>query len=229
MARILLIEDNNDIQEILYSLLSEDYEVLQAFSGTEGLRLFHQEAVDLVLLDIMLPGKNGDQVLEVIRLQSQVPVIMMTALGDKHLISQYLLAGANDYIVKPFNLDEVAARVTVQLRNQPTVAQEAQASQKLSFKNLVLNPETFELESGEQTVRLGKKEFQILETLLAHPKKIFTKEELYEAVWEEVYLPGDNTLNAQLSNLRKKIAQLDPDEDYIETVWGLGVRLKGDK
>ena len=229
MARILLIEDNNDIQEILYSLLSEDYEVLQAFSGTEGLRLFHQEAVDLVLLDIMLPGKNGDQVLEVIRLQSQVPVIMMTALGDKHLISQYLLAGANDYIVKPFNLDEVAARVTVQLRNQPTVVQEAQASQKLSFKNLVLNPETFELESGEQTVRLGKKEFQILETLLAHPKKIFTKEELYEAVWEEVYLPGDNTLNAQLSNLRKKIAQLDPNEDYIETVWGLGVRLKGDK
>ena len=229
MARILLIEDNNDIQEILYSLLSEDYEVLQAFSGTEGLRLFQQEAIDLVLLDIMLPGKNGDQVLEVIRLQSQVPVIMMTALGDKHLISQYLLAGANDYIVKPFNLDEVAARVTVQLRNQPTVAQEAQASQKLSFKNLVLNPETFELESGEQTVRLGKKEFQILETLLAHPKKIFTKEELYEAVWEEVYLPGDNTLNAQLSNLRKKIAQLDPNEDYIETVWGLGVRLKGDK
>lgn len=162
-------------------------------------------------------------------MQSQVPVIMMTALGDKHLISQYLLAGANDYIVKPFNLDEVAARVTVQLRNQPTVVQEAQASQKLSFKNLVLNPETFELESEEQTLRLGKKEFQIFETLLVHPKKIFTKEELYEAVWEEVYLPGDNTLNAQLSNLRKKIAQLDPDEDYIETVWGLGVRLKGDK
>ena len=108
----------------------------------------------------MLPGKNGDQVLEEIRLQSQVPVIMMTALGDKHLISQYLLAGANDYIVKPFNLDEVAARVTVQLRNQPTVAQEPQASQKLSFKNLVLNPETFELESGEQTLRLGKKNFK---------------------------------------------------------------------
>ena len=229
MARILLIEDNNDIQEILYSLLSEDHEVLQAFSGTEGLRLFQQEAIDLVLLDIMLPGKNGDQVLEEIRMQSQVPVIMMTALGDKHLISQYLLAGANDYIVKPFNLDEVAARVTVQLRNQPTVVQEAQTSQKLSFKNLVLNPETFELESGEQTLRLGKKEFQIFETLLAHPKKIFTKEELYEAVWEEVYLPGDNTLNAQLSNLRQKIAQLDPHEDYIETVWGLGVRLKGDK
>ena len=119
--------------------------------------------------------------------------------------------------------------MTVQLRNNITPAQEAPSSKKLTFKNLVLNPETFELESGAKTLRLGKKEFQIFETLLAHPKKIFTKEELYEAVWEEVYLPGDNTLNAQLSNLRKKIAQLDPNEDYIETVWGLGVRLKGDK
>ena len=226
MARVLLIEDNNDIQEILYSLLSEDHEVLQAFSGTEGLRLFQQESIDLVLLDIMLPGKNGDQVLEEIRLQSQVPVIMMTALGDKHLISQYLLAGANDYIVKPFNLDEVAARVTVQLRGSQQ-AQSKPAGETL-IKNIRLLPDTFEIASGDQSMRLGKKEFQIFQTLLAHPKKIFTKEELYELVWEETYLPGDNTLNAHLSNLRKKLAQLDNSTDYIETIWGLGVRLKED-
>ena len=226
MARILLIEDNNDIQEILYSLLSEDHEVLQAFSGTEGLRLFQQESIDLVLLDIMLPGKNGDQVLEEIRLQSQVPVIMMTALGDKHLISQYLLAGANDYIVKPFNLDEVAARVTVQLRGSQQF-QSKPAGETL-IKNIRLLPDTFEIASGDQSMRLGKKEFQIFQTLLAHPKKIFTKEELYESVWEETYLPGDNTLNAHLSNLRKKLAQLDSSTDYIETIWGLGVRLKED-
>ena len=226
MARILLIEDNSDIQEILYSLLSEDHEVLQAFSGTEGLRLFQQESIDLVLLDIMLPGKNGDQVLEEIRLQSQVPVIMMTALGDKHLISQYLLAGANDYIVKPFNLDEVAARVTVQLRGSQQ-AQSKPAGETL-IKNIRLLPDTFEIASGDQSMRLGKKEFQIFQTLLAHPKKIFTKEELYESVWEETYLPGDNTLNAHLSNLRKKLAQLDSSTDYIETIWGLGVRLKED-
>ena len=226
MARILLIEDNNDIQEILYSLLSEDHEVHQAYSGTEGLRLFQQESIDLVLLDIMLPGKNGDQVLEEIRLQSQVPVIMMTALGDKHLISQYLLAGANDYIVKPFNLDEVAARVTVQLRGSQQF-QSKPAGETL-IKNIRLLPDTFEIASGDQSMRLGKKEFQIFQTLLAHPKKIFTKEELYELVWEETYLPGDNTLNAHLSNLRKKLAQLDNSTDYIETIWGLGVRLKED-
>ena len=226
MARILLIEDNNDIQEILYSLLSEDHEVLQAFSGTEGLRLFQQESIDLVLLDIMLPGKNGDQVLEEIRLQSQVPVIMLTALGEKSLVSQYLLDGANDYIVKPFNLDEVAARVTVQLRGSQK-SQSKPAGETL-IKNIRLLPDTFEIASGDQSMRLGKKEFQIFQTLLAHPKKIFTKEELYELVWEETYLPGDNTLNAHLSNLRKKLAQLDRSTDYIETIWGLGVRLKED-
>ena len=226
MARVLLIEDNNDIQEILYSLLSEDHEVLQAFSGTEGLRLFQQEAIDLVLLDIMLPGKNGDEVLREIRSSNAtVPVVMLTALGEKALVSQYLLNGANDYIVKPFNLDEVFARITVQLRSQQALTGEEEGQ---SFKNIRLLKATFEAVCGEKSVRLSKKEYHILQLLLRHPKKIYTKEELFEQVWEESYLPGDNTLNTHLSNLRKKLAQLDPTEEYIETVWGLGVRLKED-
>lgn len=228
MARILVIEDNNDIQEILRTLLAEDHQVLQAFSGTEGLWIFEQEPVNLVLLDIMMPGKNGDQVLAGIREQSQVPVIMMTALGDKPLISQYLLAGANDYIVKPFNLDEVFARVTVQLRNRDLLEIKKETISTQKVKNILLKQDTFELICGDKSVRLGKKEYQIFQTLLQHPKKIFTKEELYELVWEDAYLPGDNTLNAQLSNLRKKLAQVDDSTDYIETVWGLGVRLKGE-
>lgn len=227
MARILIIEDNNDIQEILRDLLVKDHQIFQAYSGTEGSRVFEQEEVDLVLLDIMMPGKNGDEVLATIRQTSQVPVIMMTALGDKPLISQYLLAGANDYIVKPFNLEEVVARVTVQLRNRPMTTPKAQVASEQTIKNITLKEETFEAVCGEQSVRLGKKEFQIFQTLIQHPNKIFTKEELYELVWEATYLPGDNTLNAQLSNLRKKLAQVDDSTDYIETIWGLGVRLKG--
>lgn len=113
MASILVVEDNNEIQEILRTLLAEEHEVIQAFSGTEGILQFDKGGIDLVLLDIMLPGKNGDQVLQAIRQTSQTPVIMLTALGDKKLISQYLLDGANDYVVKPFDLDEVFARVTV--------------------------------------------------------------------------------------------------------------------
>ena len=232
MARILSVEDNNEIQEILRTLLSEEHEVIQAFSGTEGMIRFEQGAIDLILLDIMLPGKNGDQVLKAIRQDSSVPVIMLTALSDKKLISQYLLDGANDYIVKPFDLDEVFARVTVQLRqNSDKQAAEIEHPDKLfhQLKNIQFDVDSFEIKNSQETIRLAKKECLILQTLLRHPKKIFTKEELYELVWDDTYLPGDNTLNTHLSNLRKKLSQLDPEQEYIETIWGVGVRLKGDE
>ena len=225
MATILIIEDNNDIHEILKDLFQAEHRVYSAYSGTEGLLVFAQQKIDLVLLDIMLPGKNGDQVLAEIRKNSQIPVVMLTALGEKSLVSQYLLDGANDYIVKPFDLDEVFARVTVQLRNHLS---QKQATEIQGIKNIRLSSETFEVVNGEKRVRLGKKEYQILQTLLHHPKKIYTKEELFELIWEEAYLPRDNTLNTHLSNLRKKLAQVDDSEEYIETIWGLGVRLKED-
>lgn len=225
MANILIIEDNNDIHELLKDLFQAEHRVYSAYSGTEGLLVFAQQKIDLVLLDIMLPGKNGDQVLAEIRKSSQIPVVMLTALGEKSLVSQYLLNGANDYIVKPFNLDEVFARVTVQLRSRFS---RDQIDEIQRVKNIRLLPDTFEVVKGDNRVRLGRKEYQILQTLLCHPKKIYTKEELFELVWEEPYLPGDNTLNTHLSNLRKKLAQLDPTEEYIETIWGLGVRIKED-
>ena len=225
MANILIIEDNNDIHELLKDLFQAEHRVYSAYSGTEGLLVFAQQKIDLVLLDIMLPGKNGDQVLAEIRKSSQIPVVMLTALGEKSLVSQYLLNGANDYIVKPFNLDEVFARVTVQLRSHFS---RDQIDEIQRVKNIRLLPDTFEVVKGDNRVRLGRKEYQILQTLLCHPKKIYTKEELFELVWEEPYLPGDNALNTHLSNLRKKIAQLDPTEEYIETIWGLGVRIKED-
>ena len=232
MARILIVEDNNEIQEILRTLLSEEHEVIQAFSGTEGMIRFEQGDIDLILLDIMLPGKNGDQVLKAIRQDSSVPVIMLTALSDKKLISQYLLDGANDYIVKPFDLDEVFARVMVQLRQnsdeQPVEIKRPDNSIQ-QLKNIQFDPDSFEIKNNQETIRLAKKECLILQTLLRHPKKIFTKEELFELVWEDTYLPGDNTLNTHLSNLRKKLTQLDPEQEYIETIWGVGVRLKGDE
>lgn len=151
MARILVIEDNSDIQEILRTLLTEEHEVIQAFSGTEGIMRFDQGGIDLVLLDIMLPGKNGDQVLKSIREQSQTPVIMLTALSDKKLISQYLLDGANDYIVKPFDLDEVFARVTVQLRQsvekQPMEIEKTE-NLTLNLKNIQFDAESFEIKNS---------------------------------------------------------------------------------
>lgn len=226
MARILQIEDNEDIQNILFNLFSEEHDIIQAYSGTEGELLFQSQQIDLVLLDIMLPGKGGKEVLKFIRQRGSVPVIMLTALGDKHLISQYLLDGANDYIVKPFDLEEVYARVSVQLRER--IKGSSTTDNIYQVKNIKINPDSFEVSGNGKTIRLGKKEFQIFHTLLQNPKKIFTKEDLYETVWEAPYLSGDNTLNAQLSNLRKKLAQVDAGTEYIETIWGLGVRLKGE-
>lgn len=226
MARILQIEDNEDIQNILFNLFSEEHDIFQAYSGTEGELLFQSQEIDLVLLDIMLPGKGGEEVLKFIRQRSSVPVIMLTALGDKHLISQYLLDGANDYIVKPFDLEEVYARVSVQLREHSKG--NGRPDNIYQVKNITINPDSFEVSCQGKVIRLGKKEFQILHTLLQNPKKIFTKEDLYETVWEAPYLSCDNTLNAQLSNLRKKLAQVDASTEYIETIWGLGVRLKGE-
>ncbi|MDR0300005.1 MAG: response regulator transcription factor [Streptococcaceae bacterium] len=225
MAKILIIEDNDDIQEILRKLFQTQYEVFSAYSGTEGLLLFKQTQMDLVLLDIMLPGKSGDQVLADLRELSDLPIIMMTALGEKQRISQYLLAGANDYVVKPFDLDELAARVAVQLRTKSSQAE----TKSLSYKRLQLNSDDFTLNSDTKSLRLSRLEFDILSLLIKNPKQIFTKEHLYEAVWQETYLPGDNTLNTHLSHLRHKIAELDPENDYIETIWGLGVRMAGDK
>lgn len=222
MANILLIEDNVDIHDILKELFETEHTVYSAYSGSEGIELFQREEIDLILLDIMLPEKKGNEVLTEIRRVSQVPILMLTALGDKSLVSRYLLQGANDYIVKPFDLDEVFARVTVQLRDK----QPEEPTNCIKFKNIRLLPDTFEVASDKRRVRLGRKEYQILQILFNHPKKIYTKEELFDLVWGELYLPGDNTLNAHLSNLRKKLQQVDDSTDYIETIWGLGIKLR---
>jgi DNA-binding response OmpR family regulator len=224
MTNILIIEDNNEINNLLSDLLKENYQIFQSFSGTEGLLIFKNEAIDLVLLDIMLPGKTGDQVLKEIRELSDTPVIMLTALDNKEKVSQYLLNGANDYVTKPFNLEELLARITVQLRQK----KETVTSKTRSIKNITLINEEFSVvhENGSK-IRLSKIEFDILSLLINHPKQIFTKEQLFEKIWNEPYFSGDNTINTHLSNLRKKLAKLDPETEYIETIWGLGIRLKG--
>ncbi|TBH81992.1 response regulator transcription factor, partial [Lactococcus petauri] len=216
------IEDNDEIQSILTNQFKNEYVVISAFSGTEGLLLFENNNINLVILDVMLPGKQGDQVLKELRLKNNVPIIIMSALGDKKKISEFLLNGANDYVTKPFDLDELSARIAVQLRNSNTT--ESKYSQ-LSFKQITLNSSDFSLNNKEEKIILGRIEFEIIYLLMSHPEKIFTKEHLYEVVWKESYLAGDNTINTHLSNLRKKIAQLDPKNNYIETLWGLGVRM----
>lgn len=222
MKTILIIEDNDDMQQLLSGFLAPTFKLVQAYSGTEGLLQFNANHVDLVILDRLLPGKSGDDVLEIIRQTSQVPIIILTALDDTNDIATLLLAGANDYVTKPFNINELQARIAVQLRqSQPATATTA----PLTYKQLTLIPDQFTITNGTDSCSLKRKECELLALLFENSTTIFTREQLYERIWQTPYLGDENTINVHLSNLRRKLHQLDPDHDYIETIWGIGVRL----
>ena len=221
--KILIVEDDTDINNLLFTALKKQgYTATQAFSGTEAKMLLKMENFALILLDLMLPGISGEEVLEFIKEQGNSAVIILTAkdtLDDK---VNLLNAGADDYITKPFEIQEVLARVQVQLRRS---VQEGN-SNVLSHKQMVLDREKFQIKvEGQLMGKITKQEFSILELLLKHPKQVFSKEDIFEYAWEEPYMGETKTLDVHISNIRKKIKEVTKEE-YIETVWGIGYRLQ---
>ncbi|RBP99911.1 response regulator transcription factor [Bifidobacterium xylocopae] len=223
MARILAVEDHQEIQDLLAEVLGADYEITQALSGPEAIAKFSEQEPDLVLLDLMLPGVTGESVLGWIRKVSAVPVIVLTAVQDKGRTVALLKKGANDYVTKPFDIDELRARVEVQLRGRDGARQEE--GRCLSYQELSLDPDTHQVSLGGRTVPLPKKEFALLAILLKRPHQVFDKASLYEAVWEQPYNNAENTLNVHLSNLRTKLNEAAGEGRFIVSVWGIGVRL----
>ncbi|MFD1125314.1 response regulator transcription factor [Lentilactobacillus raoultii] len=219
---ILIIEDNDDIRTLLRDVLIPDYEVIEAADGASALNRFSQQQPDLVILDLMLPGITGESVLKMIRKTSQVPVLVLTAIQEKRKVVELLENGANDYLTKPFDIDELLARVKVQLRqSNPMIP----TNQILSYGKVTLNQVTHEVQVDNQELILPKKEFALLQILMAHPHQVFQKAQLYESVWGTSYLNAENTLNVHLSNLRTKINALCPEAQYINSIWGIGVRF----
>lgn len=223
MDQILIVEDDGNINQLLFEALTkEGYFCEQAYSGTEAKRLLSGGQYALVLLDLMLPGMPGEEVLASLREEDQTPVIVLTAKDQLDDRVDLLKGGADDYVTKPFNIEEVLARVQVQMRRK---SQEA-PSQTLSYKDMVIHKDTFQIEiRGVELPKITKQEFAILELLLRHPKKVFSKEEIFEYAWDEVYMGETKTLDVHISNIRKKIKQVT-NEGYIETVWGIGYRLQ---
>ena len=216
MESILIIEDNQDVSRMLSEFLSESgYQPEAAFSGTDGLIKLREKSYDLVLLDLMLPYKSGDQVLRELRGFSNIPVIVISAKDIVGTKIDLLKLGADDYITKPFDLGEVEARVLSNLRRQ--------SSSKV--KDLVLSKDAKSVLLGGQDLELTAKEYAILQLLMEHPKKVYTKANLYETVWEDEYLGDDNAVKTHISNLRNKLKKASPLEQYIETVWGIGYRM----
>lgn len=222
MQKILIVEDDTGINGLLKEALSkEGYETEQAFSGTEARMLLSMNSYALILLDLMLPGLTGEEVLSEIRKKGNIPVIVLTAKDSLDEKISLLTGGADDYITKPFEIKEVLARIQVQLRH---MSQEPE--QELLFsRNMTLDRKNFEIRiGGEILQKITRQEFAILELLLKHPKQVFSKEDIFEYAWEEPYMGETKTLDVHISNIRKKIKEVT-EEEYIETVWGIGYRL----
>lgn len=219
---ILIVEDDMNINELLKEALTkEGYICEQAFSGTEARMLLDMKKYALILLDLMLPGITGEEVLSVIRDKGNTPVIVLTAKDGLDEKVSVLTSGADDYITKPFEMKEVMARIQVQLRR----FEQKMEPNILSYKNMVLDRNTFQISiAGNVLPKITKQEFSILELLLKNPKKVFSKEDIFEYAWEEIYMGETKTLDVHISNIRKKIKKVTEDE-YIETVWGIGYRL----
>lgn len=224
MAKILIVEDHQDIQALLRDVLSPYYAVIQAYDGISALAQFHQEAPDLIILDLMLPNVTGESVLTTIRKTSSVPVLVLTAIQDKQKTVALLQQGANDYLTKPFDIDELLARVQVQLR-QTLPAPSAKTQDHLQVGEITLNLKRHAVTVNNRPLTLPKKEYAMLALMMRDPHQVFDKQQLYEQVWGEPFMNADNTLNVHISNLRTKINDLAKDPKYIVSIWGIGVRL----
>lgn len=221
MERILIIEDEKDVNQLLaQTLQGNGYETVSVRNGLDGISALQSQRFDLVLLDLMLPFKSGDEVLKEIRKDSDIPVIVISAKDLVGTKIDLLTLGADDYITKPFDLGEVTARVISNLRRYHKKEQNKQ----LSYKELTLDTESKTLAVNGAALELTAKEYGIMELFLQSPSKVFSKSYLYETIWGYEYLGDENVIKTHISNLRSKLKNYSETE-YIETVWGLGYRL----
>lgn len=223
---ILIVEDDNDINKLLNEIMNSDgYTTKSAYSGTEALIYLEMQNFDVVLLDLMIPGLSGEELLLKIRQNKNMPVIIISAKDDKHTKIDMLKNGADDFISKPFDVDEVLARVESNLRRYSSEKNIYCKTNEIIFREINLNIDTREITINGKDICLTSREFDILQLLIHNPKKVFTKSNIFESVWQENYMGDDNTINVHISNLRNKISKYAENE-YIQTIWGIGYKLE---
>lgn len=224
---ILVAEDDDDISKLLCNIIRKSNYIPQpVFSGTEALLYLEQRKWSMVLLDLMLPGMTGEELLGRICELGNTPVIIISAKGEQQTKVSLLRGGAIDFITKPFDIEEVSARIDSHLRRYTQMAQPAVHEALLRHKGLLLDRDAKAVTAEGTELALTAREYEILALLLSAPKKVFTKANLYESVWGEPFYGDDNTVNVHMSNLRSKLAKGAPGSEFIETVWGIGYRLK---
>ena len=223
-TKVLIVEDDGNIAELLHLYLEkEGYDTQVAADGGKGVELFRSFRPDLVLLDIMLPVMDGWSVLRKIREGDKTPVIMLTAKGELTDKVQGLEGGADDYIVKPFEMKEVLARIHAVLRRYG--AEEGSGEKKLSFDKLVINLDSYELLVDGKRVDTPPKELELLYHLAASPNRVFTRNQLLDEVWGFDYFGDSRTVDVHIKRLREKLEGVS-DQWSLKTVWGVGYKFE---
>lgn len=225
--KVLIVEDDREISKLLRDYLhNEGFETVQTYNGAEAELIMKNEKFDIILMDLMLPEVSGENLIKKFREVSETPVIVVSAKSEVETRLEALRIGADDYIVKPFNLDEVLVRIQVVLRRMNKEVKTTVT--KYENRGLIFYAEENRVEYEGKEIVLTAKELKILELLMKNPSKTFTKAGLYESVWDDVYYYEDNIINVHVSNLRNKLKKIT-GRDYIETVWGIGYRLNNIK
>lgn len=225
---ILVVEDDKEINCLIADYLrKEGYTVDSSLDGTDAMDKLAHNSYQLVILDLMLPKLSGGEILIKIRENCTIPVIILSAKDEQTDKIFGLGLGADDYIVKPFEIGEVIARVKAQLRrymkfNKSGVSEKGEV---LNHGELQLNLDTYELKAKGRSVTLTAKEFEILKLLMLYPNKVFTKSQIFNAVWKEEYITDENTVMVHISRLRNKIEEDSSHPQNIKTVWGIGYKL----
>ena len=221
MKTILIVEDDKDINEMLQKVLKiNGYNIKSAYSGTEAL-LLHNSDVDLIILDLMLPGKSGEEIISELKKIENVPVIVTSAINDIDTKLDLFNLGADDYVTKPFNNDELLARIKVHLKHNLNNQDEV-----LKIGDIELNPKTYKVICNGLDITLSKIEFEILKLLMKNNNKVVTKSVLFDTVWDTMDSADENTLNVHISKIRNKLKKANLNKDYIETIWSVGYKFK---
>ena len=224
--KLLLVEDDREIQEMLGDYLrTEAYEVVCASNGRDACRLFDEGGIGLVLLDLMIPQVSGMDVMEHIRKKSVVPIIILSARDTEADKTLGLGMGADDYITKPFSVAEVLARVRANIRRVTQYAEPPEKSMVLTAGALRLDGKERTVTKAGERIELTAKEFDILKLLMANPKRVYTKAQLYTQVWNDAYCGDENAVSVHISRLRGKIEDDPRVPRYVATVWGIGYKL----
>lgn len=225
--KILIVEDDKDISNMIKKALTkEGYGVSCAFDGQEALNVWDKENCKLFILDIMLPKIDGIEVMRRIRMKSMVPILMVSAKAEESDRIIGLGLGADDYLVKPFAIAELIARVKALLRRYMYYSsREDIMGNTIEYGEIKFDLDNYTAIKKDKTINLRAKEYELLKLFFKNPNKVFTKAQIFNSVWREEYLGDDNTVMVHIRRLRNKIEDNPDKPKYIETVWGIGYRL----